>query len=98
MNWPSNVAEVSLDTYKHHHIETLLYLLCLCPCLDLGLFMSYLCRIYVVSMSYLVFISIFIFIMINQIVSWEQPRFFALHVLVIARYRVQDNKNFPNFS
>ena len=35
-----------------------LYLLYLCPCLDLGLFMSYLCDLF--------FIFIFIFIMINR--------------------------------
>ena len=26
MNWASNVAYVLLNTYKHHHVETLLYL------------------------------------------------------------------------
>ena len=34
----------------------------MCPCLDLVLFMLYLCKIF--------FIFIFIFIMINQVVSW----------------------------
>ena len=41
-----------------------LYLLYLCPCLDLGLFMSYLCNLF--------FIFIFTVIMINHIISWIQ--------------------------
>ena len=32
--------------HKHHHTKMLLYLLNLCPCLDLTLFMSYLCDIF----------------------------------------------------
>ena len=44
-----------------------LYLLYLCPCLDLGLFMSYLCDLF--------FIFTFIFIMINRIISWIQIQF-----------------------
>ena len=39
-----------------------LYLLYLCPCLDLGLFVSHLCDIF--------FVFIFIFIMITCIISW----------------------------
>ena len=45
-----------------------LYLLCLCPCLYLGLVMSYLCDSF--------FIFIFIFIMINCIISWIQTHLF----------------------
>ena len=45
-----------------------LYLLHLCPCLDLRLFLSYL--------SNLFFIFIFIFIMINRIASWIQTHLF----------------------
>ena len=39
-------------------LRHVLYLLYLCPCLDLGLFMSYLCDLF--------FIFIFILIMINR--------------------------------
>ena len=45
-----------------------LYLLYLCPCLDLGLFMPYLCDLF--------FNFIFIFIMINRIISWIQTHLF----------------------
>ena len=41
-----------------------LYLLYLCPCLDLGLFMSYLLDLFS--------ILIFIFIMFNRVFSWVQ--------------------------
>ena len=44
-----------------------LYLLYLCPSLDLGLCMSYLCGLF--------FIFISIFIMINRIISWKQTHF-----------------------
>ena len=49
-------------------LRHVLYLLYLCPCLDLGLFMSYLCDLF--------FIFIFIFIMINRIISWIQTYLF----------------------
>ena len=42
------------------------YLLYMCPCLDQGLFMSYVCDLF--------FIFIFIFIMINQIILWINTR------------------------
>ena len=48
-------------------LRHLVYLLYLCSCLDLSLFMSYLCDLF--------FIFIFIFIMINRIISW-------IHVLL----------------
>ena len=35
INWPSNVASVLLNTYKHHHTETMLIFTI---CLDLGIF------------------------------------------------------------
>ena len=41
-----------------------LYLLYMCPCLDVGLFMSYLCD--------LCFFFLFIFIMTNRIIWWIQ--------------------------
>ena len=55
-----------LNTYKHHHTESLFILLYLCPCL--GLFMSYLCDPF--------FIFIFIFVMFNCIISWMQKHLF----------------------
>ena len=44
------------------------YLLYLCPCLDLGLWMLYLCDLF--------FIFPFIFIMSNRIISWIQTHLF----------------------
>ena len=49
-----------------------LYLLYLCPCLDLGLFMLYLCDAF--------FIFIFIFIMINHVISRIQTHVVPLLV------------------
>ena len=45
-------------------LRHLLYWLCLCPSLDLALFMSYLCDLF--------FFFVFIFIMMNCIISWIQ--------------------------
>ena len=44
-------------------------LVCLCLCLDLGLFMSYLCDLF--------FIFSLIFIVINHITSFKQTYFFV---------------------
>ena len=42
-----DVASVLLNTYKYHNTEGLfLCLLYLCPCLDLGLFIPYLCDLF----------------------------------------------------
>ena len=49
-------------------LRCLIYLLYLCPCLHLGLFMSYLRES--------VFIFVFIFIMANCIISWRQTCLF----------------------
>ena len=57
------LIHISMIILRH-----VLYLLCLCPRLDLGLFMSYLCD------SFLIFI--FIFIMINRIILWTQIHLF----------------------
>ena len=46
-----------------------LYLVYVCPCLGLGLFMSYLCDLY--------FIFSLIFIVINHITSFRQTYFFC---------------------
>ena len=55
------LIHISIMILRH-----VLYLLCLCPCLDLGLFMSYLCDLF--------FIFIFIFIMINSVISSAKTR------------------------
>ena len=67
-----------------------LYLLYLCPCLDLGLFMSYLCDLF--------FIFIFIFIKINRIVSWIQTYlFFCLFDVSYYFWMITCMKNVNNF-
>ena len=58
------LIHVSMVMIKHF-----LCLLHLHPCLDLGLFMSYLCDLF--------FIFIFIFIMINQMILWMQTQLFC---------------------
>ena len=65
-------------------VRQVICLLYLCPCLDLGLFMSYLCDIF--------FISIFIFIMINRIISLIQTHlffcsFFRMCPIIFGWYR-----------
>ena len=54
---------ISIITARHF-----LYLLYFCPCLDLGLIMSYLCHLF--------FIFFIIFIMIDCIISWIQTHLF----------------------
>ena len=44
INWPSNVASVLLNTYKHHHTETILIFTI---CLDLEIF-----RVHVIYFSF----------------------------------------------
>ena len=66
-----------VNKYKHHNIERLFCLLYMCPCLDQGLFMSYVCDLF--------FIFIFIFIMINQIISWIWTHFFFNCYLAVPR-------------
>ena len=63
-NRASNVTYVLLNKYKHCQLRHFLYFLYFCPCLELGLLMSYLCDFF--------FSFIFIFIMINRIISWRQ--------------------------
>ena len=57
------LIHVSMIILRH-----VLYLLFSCPCLDLGLFMSYLCDLF--------FFFIFIFVIINRIISWIQTHLF----------------------
>ena len=64
------LIHISIITVRHF-----LYLLNLCWCLHLGLFMSYLCDLF--------FIFIFIFIVINCIISWIQTHFFFCFFLKI---------------
>ena len=56
-----------LSTYKHYHNETLFIFTILCPFLDLGLFMSYLCDLF------FLFFSIFI----NNLMNTDMPVFLA---------------------
>ena len=79
-----SLIHISIIIVRHF-----LYVLYLCPCLDLGLLMSYLCDLF--------FIFIFIFIIINCIISWIQtPLFFCLFYrpcpIII---RMKNVNNFP---
>ena len=53
-------------------VRHFLYLLYLCPCIDSGQFISYLCDLF--------FIFIFICIMINRLISWTQTHCFAYYL------------------
>ena len=53
-------------------VRHFLYLLYLCPCIDSGQFISYLCDLF--------FIFIFICIMINRLISWIQTHCFAYYL------------------
>ena len=44
---------------KHHVLGNFLYLLCLCPFLDLSLFMSYLCNLFSISSSFLLWLIVY---------------------------------------
>ena len=54
INWISSVGWVLLNTYKHHHTEVYVS-----PCIDVGLFTSYLCDLF----------FFFTFIILNHIIS-----------------------------
>ena len=75
MNWASNVAEELLNTYKHHHTETLFVF---------STFVSTSRSIYVVSMW-----SIFHFI--NSITSWIQTHLFFYFFLEYYPLFLDDN-------
>ena len=51
-NRASNVTYVLLNKYKHCQLRHFLYFLYFCPCLELGLLMSYLCDFFSVSSSF----------------------------------------------
>ena len=59
MNWALNVSYVLLNSCKHFHTKTLFYLLSLCPCLDLGIFLPYL---YVICFSISSSFSLWLFV------------------------------------
>ena len=61
-----------LNTYNHHYTETH-FIFTTCPCLDLGLFLSYLCDLF--------FIFSVVFIVINHITSLKQTYLFFVHFL-----------------
>ena len=75
-----NVAQVFLNTYKHHHTETPFIFTIFLPCLDLGLFILYLCDLF--------FIFILIFIMVNPMntdtlgFAWFFLPIFSLTLLI----------------
>ena len=64
MNWASNVVKVLINTFKHHHTETLFIFFIFAS-------MSRSRSIYVVLRD-LFFIFIFIFLKINRMFSWIQ--------------------------
>ena len=64
MNLTSNIVYALLNTNKHNILRHFLCLVYLFQCLDLGLFMSYLCDLF--------FIIVFFFILINHIFSLKQ--------------------------
>ena len=61
----------------------------MCPCLDLGLLISYLCD--------LLFIFSFIFIVINHITSFKQTYLFFVHFLEHLLLFLDDNVEAKNF-
>ena len=67
MNLTSNIVYALLNTNKHIILRHFLCLVYLFQCLDLGLFMSYLCDLF--------FIIVFFFILINHIFSLKQTHF-----------------------
>ena len=73
-----------LNTYKQHHTETSFYIYYVCPCLDLDLFMSYLCDLF--------FFFIFIFVMTCHIISRKHTRLsFFRHILKYLLLFFDDN-------
>ena len=79
INWPSNVASVLLNTYKHHHTETILIFYYMprprnisCPC---DLF----------------FIFIIIFTVINHVVSWIRTHFFffGIRPIILQKFNLR---------
>ena len=70
-------------------VSHILYLLYMCPCLDLGLLISYQCD--------LLFIFSFIFIVINHITSFKQTYLFFVHFLERLLLFLDDNVEANNF-
>ena len=96
--WPksllkyANVAWMLLNTYKHHLTEAFFIVTMFCPCLGLGLFMSYLWNPF--------FIFIFISTMINtRIILWKQTHSFFCCFLNMSCYfwMITRLKNMNNF-
>ena len=90
--------QVSLNTYNHHYTETHnLYLVYLCPCLDPGLFMSYLSGLLLISASFSLplFMEILEFSIIssciNHITSLKQTHMFFVHFLEYLLLFLGDN-------
>ena len=63
-----------LNAYKYlHNKKLLIFRIFICPCLGLGLLMSYLCDLF--------FIFIFIFIIMSHTISLKQSHLFFTHFL-----------------
>ena len=69
---------ITIITERH-----ILYLVYLCPCLSLGLFMSYLCHLF--------FILRLIFIVTDYITPFKQTYLFFIHFLEYALLFLGDN-------
>ena len=78
--------QLSFNTELYHELNLkCLYLPYLCPYLDLGLFMLYLCDLF------FIFIFIIIFIMINRMISWLQTHLFFLFFFSCILFRTCPN-------
>ena len=71
MNQASKVAQMLINADKHRHTQTLFIFSSLYLCLDQGLFMSFLCDLFL--------FRIFIFIITNLIISLKQIHMFFAH-------------------
>ena len=71
---------IHITIIMHRHI---LYIVYLCPCLGLGLFMSYL--------SGLFFIFNLVFIVIHHLTSFKQTYLFSVHFLEYLLLFLDDN-------
>ena len=68
---------------NHYYTEIILYLVHLCPCLGLGLFVSY------ISDLFLIFSLVFI--VINHIISLRQTHLILVHFIKYVLLFLDDN-------
>ena len=83
MNWASKIASCYLIHITIITLSYNLYLVYLCPCLGLSLFMSYLCDLF--------FIFSLRFIVINHITSFKQTYLFFVYFLEYFLLLLDDN-------